>query len=339
MENYTQLTSEQRYQISALLKTGHVQIQIADMLGVHKSTISRELKRNTGARGYRPIQAHKMALQRREEKVCVSIGEATWQRVEQLLREYWSPEQISLWLIEADELGVSHESIYQYIYWDKECGGDLHVYLRCQKKRRKRYGAYNRRGKLVNQVPIDERPAVVETRKRIGDWELDTIIGKNHKQAIVTMTERKTRLNYLFKVENKDAASVEFAIISMLRKSGLPIKTLTADNGREFAHHQSIARILKTSFYFAHPYSSWERGSNENANGLVRQYFPKGTDFRSITQANLDWVMRRLNNRPRNCLDMKTPNQVAFGYTPQLHLGFETALVGSVSDINFPSSS
>jgi len=200
------------------------------------------------------------------------------------LRQDWSPEQISLWLIEADEPRVSHESIYQYIYWDKELGGDLHNYLRCQKQRRKRYGTYHRRGKLINPVSIDKRPTIVEQRKRIGDWELDTIIGKNHKQAIVSMTERTTRLNYLFKVQNKDAASVEFAIITMLRKSGLPIKTLTADNGREFANHESIARILETSFYFAHPYCSWERGSNENANGLVRQYFPKGSDFSCITQ-------------------------------------------------------
>jgi len=303
------------------LKKEHSQTEIALIVGVHKSTISRELKRNTGGRGYRPIQAHNKALQRREEKVWFGIRESSWQRVEQLLREDWSPEQISLWLIEANEPKVSHESIYQYIYWDKACGGDLHIHLRCKKKRRKRYGAYDRRGKLTNQVSIDERPPIVEKRNRIGDWELDTIIGKNHKQAIVSMTERKTRLTYLFKVENKDAASVEFAIISMLRKTGLPILTLTADNGREFGNHESIARILRTSFYFAHPYCSWERGTNENANGLVRQYFPKGTDFSSITQADLGWVMKRLNNRPRKCLDLKTPNQVAFGLTPNVALG------------------
>ena len=321
MENYTQLTSEQRYQIYALLKADKTQTEIAVIVGVHKSTLCRELARNSGGRGYRPKQAHELALQRREEKVRFGISENSWQRVEQLLREDWSPEQISLWLAEADEPRVSHESIYQYVYWDKDCGGDLHTHLRCQKKRRKRYGAYNRRGKLINQVSIDERPAVVEERTRIGDWELDTIIGKNHKQAIVSMTERKTRLNYLFKVKNKDAASVEFAIISMLRRSGLPIKTLTADNGREFANHESIARISKASFYFAHPYCSWERGANENANGLVRQYFPKGTDFSSITQTDLERVMRRLNNRPRKCLDMKTPNQVAFGLHPTVALG------------------
>jgi len=149
MQHYSQLTSEQRYQIYALLKKAHTLTDIAQVIGVHKSTISRELKRNTGGRGYRPIQAHNKALERREEKVRFGIAEATWQRIEQLLRQYWSPEQVSLWLYEADEPGASHESIYQYVYWDKECGGDLHTYLRCKKQRRKRYGAYDRRGRLI----------------------------------------------------------------------------------------------------------------------------------------------------------------------------------------------
>ena len=194
MESYTQLTSEQRYQIYALKKKEHSQSEIAEIVGVHKSTICRELRRNTGGRGYRPIQAHRKALERREDRVRFGISEATWKRVEQLLREYWSPEQISLWLIKAEEAGASHESIYQYIYWDKELGGDLHTYLRCKKQKRKRYGVYDRRGKLTNQVSIDERPAIVEDREREGDWEVDTIIGKNHKQAIVSITERVLRL-------------------------------------------------------------------------------------------------------------------------------------------------
>lgn len=321
MENYTQLTSEQRYQIYALLKKEHSQTEIARIVGVHKSTISRELARNTGRRGYRPIQAHNFALQRREEKVWFGVSEATWQRVEQLLRQDWSPEQISLWLVEADEPTVSHESIYQYVYWDKNCGGDLHTHLRCKKKRRKRYGAYDRRGKLTNQVSIDERPAVVEEREREGDWEVDTIIGKNHKQAIVSITERVHRLAYLVKVETRDAESIEKAIVNKLESVGLPILTITADNGREFGNHENIASRLNTEFYFAHPYCSWERGANENSNGLVRQYFPKGSDFTSITQKELQRVEHRLNNRPRKCLNMKTPNQVAFGLHPTVALG------------------
>ena len=295
--------------------------EIAQVIGVHKSTVSRELRRNTGGRGYRPKQAHALALQRRDEKVRFCIEERTWQRVEQLLREDWSPEQVCLWLHEAGEQSVSHESIYQYIYWDKSCGGDLHTHMRCKKKRRKRYGSYDRRGKLVNQVSIDERPAVVDERSREGDWELDTIIGKNHKQAIVSMNERVHRLIYLYKVETKDAESVADAITRTLKEKGLPVLTLTADNGREFGNHEAIANELNAQFYFAHPYSSWERGANENGNGLVRQYFPKGTDFSTITEADLRRVERKLNNRPRKCLDMKTPNEVAFGITPTVALG------------------
>lgn len=321
MQYYSQLTSEQRYQISVLLKADHTQSDIARLVGVHKSTISREMRRNTGRRGYRPKQAHAKALQRREEKVRFGILESTWQRVEQLLREDWSPEQICLWLWEAGEPTVSHESIYQYVYWDKGCGGDLYTHLRCKKQRRKRYGTYDRRGKLTNQVSIDDRPDIVDERSRQGDWELDTIIGKNHKQAIVTITERVLRLTYLYKVETKDAKSVERAIIKTLRSKGLPVLTLTADNGREFGNHENIAKALDADFYFAHPYSSWERGANENSNGLVRQYLPKGSDFTVITNKDLRRVERRLNNRPRKCLDMETPNQVAFGQHPTVALG------------------
>jgi len=295
--------------------------EIARVIGVHKSTVSRELRRNTGGRGYRPKQAHELALQRRDEKVRFGIEESTWQRVEQLLRQDWSPEQVSLWLHEAGEQSVSHESIYQYIYWDKSCGGDLHTHMRCKKQRRKRYGSYDRRGKLVNQVSIDERPAVVDERSREGDWELDTIIGKNHKQAIVSMNERVHRLIYLYKVETKDAESVADAITRTLKEKGLPVLTLTADNGREFGNHEAIAKELNADFYFAHPYSSWERGANENGNGLVRQYFPKGSDFSTISDTDLRRVERKLNNRPRKCLDMKTPNEVAFGITPTVALG------------------
>ena len=321
MQHYSQLTSEQRYQIYALKKKGHTMTETAQVIGVHKSTVSRELKRNTGARGYRPKQAHELAQQRQDEKVRFVIEESTWRRVEQLLREDWSPEQVCLWLHEAGEQSVSHESIYLHIYWDKYCGGDLHTFLRCKKQRRKRYGTYDRRGKLRNQTSIDERPAVVDERAREGDWELDTIIGKNNKQAIVSMNERVHRLIYLYKVETKDAESVAQAITRTLKGTGLPVLTLTADNGREFGNHEAIAEELGADFYFAHPYSSWERGANENGNGLVRQYFPKGSDFSTITDKDLRQVERKLNNRPRKCLDMKTPNQVAFGITPTVALG------------------
>jgi len=264
MQHYSQLTLEQRYQIYTMLKLEQTQSAIAELLGVNKSTISREISRNTGGRGYRPIQAHRFALERRDEKVQIRISDGAWQRVEQLLGEDWSPQQISLWLeAEAGETFVSHESIYQHIYWDKSCGGKLHTHLRCKKKRKKRYGSYDRRGSLVNQVSIDERPAIVDEKIREGDWEVDTIIGKNHKQAIVSITERTLRLTYLEKVETKDAKSVANAIVKRLRRSNLPVLTITADNGREFGLHEKIADKLNADFYFAHPYSSWERGANE----------------------------------------------------------------------------
>lgn len=320
MRGYTQLTHEQRYQIQALMKAGHNQTEIAEIVDVHKSTISREISRNQGLRGYRPKQAHTFAMNRRQCKVQPRIVDGTWRLIETLLREDWSPVQISLWLKIERSTRISHEWIYQYILRDKLSGGKLYHHLRCQRQRRKRYGTYNRRGQLVNRISIDERPAIVETRHRIGDWELDTIIGKGHKQAIVSLTERKSRLTLIRKVERKTADKVSKAIIHLLKPLAHRVHTLTSDNGKEFALHETIAKQLKAKFYFAHPYASWERGLNENTNGLIRQYFPKKHMFTTITQKQIDRVMDKLNNRPRKCLGFKTPNQVFFGINPSVAL-------------------
>jgi IS30 family transposase len=317
---YAQLTQEERYQIHALMKAGHNQTEIAEMLGRHKSTISRELRRNRGLRGYRPKQAHRLSVERRQSKAQPRIASAHWVLVERLLREDWSPEQISLWLNDEAGIQISHEWIYQYVLQDKSMGGDLYRHLRCQKQRRKRYGSYSRRGQLVNRVSIDERPAVVDTRSRLGDWELDTIIGKGHKQAIVSLTERKSRLTLIQKVERKTASNVTQAILGLLKPIAHRVHTLTSDNGKEFAGHETIAKGLGAKFFFAHPYASWERGLNENTNGLIRQYFPKHRDFTTITQAEIIRVMDKLNNRPRKCLGIKTPNQVFFGINPPVAL-------------------
>lgn len=311
MRTYMQLTQGQRYQIYALLKAGATQTEIARIICVHKSTVSRELNRNRGKRGYRPKQAHQLALNRRREPVPI-ISAATWTFVERLICQEWSPEQISNWLRINHGIHISHEWIYQYILKDKRAGGDLHRHLRCQKKRRKRYGSYDRRGKLKNRVSIEERPTIVDTRTRLGDWEVDTIIGKGHRQAIVSLTERKSRLALIRKVENKTAEAVADAVVELLKPYAKGLHTITADNGKEFADHERIAAELKANVYFAHPYSSWERGSNENMNGLVRQYFPKNCGFVSITEQEIEFVMDRLNNRPRNCLGFKSPNQVFF---------------------------
>ena len=317
---YKQLTQEERYQISVLLKAGHDQSEIAMILSRNKSTISRELRRNTGLRGYRPKQAQRLTEERRQAKVHYRITDTVWANVEQLLRQDWSPEQISLWLKAEKHISISHEWIYQYILQDKYYDGDLYHHLRCQKQRRKRYGSYNRRGQITDRVSIDDRPAIVEKRSRLGDWELDTIIGKNHQQAIVSLTERKSQFTLIHKVEQKTAQLVTQAIVKLLTPFSDKVITLTSDNGKEFAGHKTIADKLKAKFYFAHPYASWERGLNENTNGLIRQYFPKGSDFTNITQKEINQVMNKLNNRPRKCLGIKTPNQVFLGINPSVAL-------------------
>jgi len=311
MRTYTQLTQGQRYQISALLKIGQNQTEIAEVIGKHKSTISRELRRNQGQRGYRPKQAHQMSLDR-VKKAKPRIQEATWALIESKLQEDWSPEQISDWLKQNTDIQVSHERIYLYIYVDKRAGGSLHQHLRCQKKRRKRYGGYDRRGKLPNRRSIDERPEIVDQRQRIGDWEVDTMIGKGHRQAIVTLTERKSRFSMLRKVERRKADLVSAAVIDLLQPVADRLHTITGDNGKEFAEHERIAQKLEVSFYFAHPYAAWERGANENMNGLVRQYIPKNRDLLSVTDEELLLIMNKLNHRPRKCLDFKTPFEVFF---------------------------
>jgi len=296
-----------------LLKIGLTQSKIAEEIGIHKSTISRELKRNRGGRGYRPKQAEAFAKERHQAKVRPRIDGSTWAYIEQLLYKEWSPEQISGWMKKNMAVTVSHEWIYQYVLKDKLAGGSLYLHLRCKKKRKKRYGSNDRRGNLKNRISIDERPAVVDTRNRLGDWEADTIIGKAHKQAIVSMTERKSGLALIYKVDRRTKGNTEKAMKRLLSPVSDQVYTITSDNGKEFANHEQIAKRLKCDFYFAHPYSSYERGTNENTNGLIRQYFPKNRDFRTITDKEIIHAMKRLNNRPRKRLGYKTPNEVFFG--------------------------
>lgn len=309
MRTYTQLTQPQRYQICALLKMGHSRTEIASVVGVHKSTVSRELKRNHGQRGYRTQQAHALAVSRRK-KAKLRILPETWALIEGLIRQDWSPEQVSGRLESEYNIRVSHEWIYQHILADKRVGGDLYRHLRCQKKRRKRYGSYDRRGILPNRVSIDERPEVVGRRERLGDWEVDTIIGKGRQPVLVTLTERKSRLTLLRKVERKTAEAVAAAVVTLLMPWKANAHTLTSDNGKEFALHQIIAKLLEADYFFAHPYAAWERGTNENMNGLLRQYFPKKRDLETVTDEEIEFVMCRLNNRPRKTLAYNTPFEV-----------------------------
>jgi len=312
MKHYHQLTREQRYGIYSLLKIEHNQSTIAMIIGVHKSTVSREVHRNRGGRGYRCKQAHGLALSRRQGKSHPRIDARTWDFIKELIRQEWSPEQISGWMKKEMGDSVSHEWIYQYVIQDKQAGGDLYTHLRCKRKRKKRYGSNDRRGQIKNRVSIDERPSIVEDRMRIGDWEADTIIGKQHQQALVTLTERKSGYALFYKVDHHTKKATADTIKRLMSPLSEKVLTITSDNGKEFAGHVAIAKHLKCDFYFAHAYSAWERGTHENTNGLIRQYFPKTRDFRTIIDEEIIHAMKRLNNRPRKRLGFKTPNQVFF---------------------------
>lgn len=310
--NYTQLTRGQRYQIYALLKAGHNQTRIAELIGCHKSTISRELRRNCGEKGYRPTQADELAYDRQCDAYRARIAWQTWQQVEQLLRLDWSPEQIAGRLKDWKLPTVSHESIYLYVYADKRRGGSLHRHLRSQKKQRKRYSGYIRRGQIPNRTSIEQRPQIVASKRRFGDWEADTIIGGRHRGGILSLVERKSKLTRLHKLETKAAEEMKDASIALLRPLVDRVHTITVDNGKEFVLHEQITAALAAPIYFAHPYASWERGLNENTNGLIRQYFPKKHDFTRITNADVQRVEDLLNNRPRKTLGFRTPNEVFF---------------------------
>lgn len=310
--NYKQLSYEQRVEIYALLKAGLNQTQIAKIVGVSKSTISREMKRNTGLKGYRPNQANERALDRRRNAdKHVRFNDDIKKVVKKHIEQDWSPEQISGRLKKNGKPSVSHETIYQFIIDDQKNGGELYKHLRQKrKKRRKRIKNGDHRGQIPNRVSIDERPAIVDSKERVGDWEIDTVIGKNHKGAFVTAVERKTKYSCIRHVPRKEAALVAEALIEMLSPFKELVFTITADNGKEFSEHEKIAAALNAQFYFAHPYSSWERGLNENTNGLIRQYYPKKTSLVSVDEQKLVDVQNKLNNRPRKTLNFDTPHQL-----------------------------
>lgn len=312
--HYKQLTFEQRVAIKAYLKIGLKRYQIAQQIGVHPTTVSRELKRNTGAKGYRPQQAQlKTAARRLLAAKHVNFTPAVKQRVEFYLKHDWSPEQISGYLKLREHIHISHETIYQHVWADKRAGGSLYRHLRwSQKKKRKRYGRNDRRGQIPNRVSIDARPAVVAQKTRLGDWEADTMIGKHHQGALVSIVERKSQWTCLNRVPHKTADLVTAAINQKLGAFKAQVHTVTVDNGKEFAGHEQLAAELDAEIYFAHPYRSWERGLNENINGLIRQYFPKNYDFRLITDEDILFVENRLNNRPRKSLNFQTPNEIFF---------------------------
>lgn len=324
-KKYHQLTEGERNQIYALHKEGLSPGEIGSRLGRHASTIYREFQRNTGGCGYRPIQAQRMASERRSYASTLggTISETAGDYVlEKLTKEQWSPEQISGRIYNDIGEKVSHEWIYQYIYADRKSGGELYKNLRHGRRQRKKRcnpGASRAgRGHIKNRRDIDERPKSVENRNRFGHWEIDTIIGKSHSGAAVTIVERKTRFTILIPLQNRKSDVVAAATIKVLDPIRDKVKSITADNGKEFATHEQVAESLGIDYYFAKPYHSWERGTNENANGLIRQYIPKDASIADVTIDRAQEVMDKLNNRPRKILGYRTPAESFARHSGQL---------------------
>ena len=314
MKKYQQITSHERYIISALRIQGLNQSQIAKHLGRHRSSISREFQRNScfhvdGA--YRPSKAQRRTVaRRRRSRRNRQYSESDFSPVRTLLRKQWSPEQIVGFLRKYNHTCLSHETIYQYIWRDKANHGNLWKHLRCaRKKRRKRYLSYDSRGKLADKRHISERPKSIESRRRKGHWEIDTVMGKGSSDCIVTLLERKTGFIQIGKLKCRTTLALNKKTISLINRDPEAFKTITADNGTEFHQYREIEDACNTIFYFATPYHSWERGANENANGLVRQYLPKGTSMANLTQQQCDVIANKLNSRPRKRLGFKSPKE------------------------------
>ncbi len=320
---YHQLTEGERNQIYALLQEKVPQNRIAKILLRSPSTISRELCRNRGQRGYRHQQAHRKAQKRRYTQRRCKMTPYVVSYIEEKLREEYSPEQISCTMLEYVGVRVSHERIYQHIWQDKKNDGDLYRKLRIAgvKKHRKRYGKKEWRGKIPNRVDIDQRPAIVDEKTRIGDWEADLVNGGRQRGFLVTLVDRRSKYTLIGHVKQKISVEVKREIMRLLAPHKERVQTITYDNGLEFSAHELINEGLNCQSYFAKPYHSWERGLNENTNGLIRQYFPKGSDLRHVSQEELAFVMNRLNNRPRKTLVFKTPHDI-FDKTEAHQLGY-----------------
>lgn len=313
MRKYRQLTSGERYALSALRKQGCSQAEIGRSLGRDPSTISREVRRNSKdgtGRVYRPSLAADLARWRRSRsRRNQRFGPEDWALVVAHLKLEWSPEQISGRLKADGRLRMSHETIYRYIWRDKRCGGTRYKLLRqAGKKRRKRYGAYDSRGRLAGKRHISERPVTVEDRSVVGHWEIDTVLGAG-KPCIVTLVERKIGYVLIGKLKARTVAELNRAAIHIIETAPLPVRTITADNGTEFHGYKDIEAAIGARFYFATPHHSWERGTSENTNGLIRQYLPKRMSMARLSQADCDSIARKLNTRPRKRLHYRTPRE------------------------------
>ena len=312
MNHYHHLTYSQRCHIHALKSTGCSLRTIAKQLGVSPSTISREIRRNQSHRGYHQETAHQLTKKRQQHKAHQrqKLTGRLLKQVTRYLKKKWSPEQIAGYL-SARSMPISYQTIYQFIWKNKKKGNLLYKHLRRSgKKYNKQKGKSAGRGCIPNRVDIDQRPAIVDKKTRFGDLEADLIIGAKHEGALLTLVDRKSKYTYISLLENKKADGVAKAIVQSLKSIKKSLKTITFDNGKEFAHHEIISKKLGVSCYFAKPYHSWERGLNEHTNGLIRQYFPKSMSFRNLTQKAVKKVQEYLNNRPRKVLNYRTLQEI-----------------------------
>ena len=317
---YQQLTYEERVMLSTLKLQGLSIRTIAHMLGRHYSTLYRELDRNRCYKidgAYRPSKAQRRTqARRRRSRRNKHYSHHDFKLVRNLLRQKFSPEQIvgHIRRLKLMTRRLCHETIYQYIWRDKANGGSLWTYLRqSSKRRRKRYKAYDSRGRLADKRHITERPASVETRQYKGHWEIDTVHGRGSKHCIVTLLERKTGYVMIGKLPDKSTASLNKKTIRLINRDPAKFKTITADNGTEFHQYKKIEARCRAKFYFANPFHSWERGSNENVNGLIRQYLPKTQSMANLTQQQCNLIADNLNRRPRKRYNYKTPEEVYYG--------------------------
>ena len=309
------LLPEQRYAISAMRKQGCTQKQIAQAIGKDKSVVSRELKRNANLKGNYSFEYAQDMADLRKERMKKPRKLHTWLKKEIIafIKQDWSPQQIKGRLMLESKPHVSHESIYKIIRKDKAEGGTLYKHTRHKLKRRKR--SVDKKIAIKNRESIDKRPDIVDTKQRFGDWEIDTIVGANNKGAIVTMVERKTAFMMMEKLRyGKNAKELTKVVTRLLFAYINHVHTITGDNGTEFADHQRIAKMLKTKFFFTHPYSAWEKGLIENTNKLIRQYIPKKTNFDSLNEQQIKEIQYKINNRPRKKLGFYSPKEIFFRY-------------------------
>lgn len=310
----THLTYEQRYVIECMLKTKRPRKEIFTAIGVSESTLSREISRNSKPRSYNAKYAQMLADERQKEQhVKTKLTQDMFSYIIRKIKLCWSPDQI---VGAAKDEGVpmlSYVTIYKLIKKDKQQGGELYKYLRNSgKKYKKRYGSSDKRGTIPDKVPIEQRPKEVDLKQRIGDFEIDLIIGKNHKGAQLTIVDRATSFTLIQTLKTKRASEVSKAIITALMPYKSIVKTITNDNGKEFANHKDVAKKLEADVYFCNPYASYERGLNEYTNKLIRQFYPKNMELNNIKQRQNLKVMKLLNQRPRKKLNYKTPEKLFF---------------------------